>query len=74
MNLNNHPIIAKIHHFLTLEMSKSNIVNNYLIAQVEENGEKYDCIYCTILRNMVLFTCIGFLLGLIVGWFICQSI
>ena len=69
MNLEKHPIIAKIHYYITMKMSQSDIVNNYLIATVtDENGETYDCTYCTILRNGVLFACIGFIFGLVFGW------
>lgn len=69
MNLEKHPIIAKIHYSITEKMSRSDIVNDYLIATVTgENGETYDCIYCTILRNGVLFACIGFIFGFLFGW------
>lgn len=69
MNLKNCPIIAKIHYFITEKMAKSATVNDYLIATVtDEQGETYDCIYCTILRNGVLFACIGFFLGFLLGW------
>ena len=71
MNLEKHPIIAKIHYFITMKMSQSGIVNNYLIATVtDENGEIYDCTYCTILRNGVLFACIGFIFGFLFGWLV----
>ena len=69
MNLEKHRIITKIHYYITLKMSQSDIVNNYLIATVtDENGETYDCSYCTILRNGVLFACIGFIFGFLFGW------
>lgn len=69
VSLEHHPIIAKLHYFITEKMSKSNFVNNYLIAQVtDETGDSYDCIYCTILRNAVLFLCIGFIFGFLFGW------
>lgn len=69
MNLKDYPIIAKIHYFITEKMSQSDIVNDYLIATVtDETGETYDCIYCTILRNSVLFMCIGFIFGFLFGW------
>lgn len=62
-------ILLKIHEFITTKMSESWIVENLLIAKVtEDNGEQYDCIYCTILRNAVLFMCIGFIIGFLVGW------
>lgn len=71
MKLENHPILAKIHHYITHKMSQSALVNNYLIATVtEETGETYDCIYCTILRNSVLFGSIGFIFGSIFGYFL----
>lgn len=71
MDLEKHPIIAKIHYYITTKMSQSDIVNNYLIATVtDENGETYDCSYCTILRNGVLFACIGFIFGFLFGWLV----
>ena len=71
MNLEKHRIITKIHYYITLKMSQSDIVNNYLIATVtDENGETYDCSYCTILRNGVLFACIGFIFGFLFGWLV----
>ena len=71
MNLEKHPIIAKILYYITTNMSQSDIVNNYLIATVtDENGETYDCSYCTILRNGVLFACIGFIFGFLFGWLV----
>ena len=69
MNLKDYPILAKIHYFITEKMSRSKVVNDYLIATItDEQGETYDCIYCTILRNSVLFACIGFIFGFIIGW------
>lgn len=69
VSLEDYPILAKIHYFITMKMSRSCIVNNYLIATVtDETGETYDCIYCTILRNSVLFACIGFIFGFLFGW------
>ena len=69
MNLKDCPILAKIHYFITEKMSRSGIVNDYLIATVtDETGETYDCIYCTILRNGVLFACIGFIFGFLFGF------
>ena len=69
MNLEKHPSIAKIHYFITEKMSQSDIVNDYLITTVtDDTGETYDCIYCTILRNGVLFACIGFIFGFHFGW------
>lgn len=50
-------------------MSESWFVENILIAKVtEDDGTEYDCIYCTIIRNAVLFACIGFIFGLAFGW------
>lgn len=63
------PILQKIHEKVTLKMSESWIVENILIAKVTDlDGTEYDCIYCTILRNAVLFMCIGFIVGLIFGY------
>ena len=71
VSLKDHPILAKIHYFITTKMSRSGIVNNYLIVTVtDETGEIYDCIYCTILRNSVLFACIGFIFGFLFGWLV----
>lgn len=71
MKLKDHPILTKIHYNITAKMSQMWVVNELLIAQVEhENGEKFDCIYCTILRNAVLFTCIGFIFGFLFGWLV----
>ena len=71
VSLEDYPILAKIHYFITDKMSRSGIVNNYLIATVtDETGETYDCIYCTILRNSVLFACIGFIFGFLFGWLV----
>ena len=64
-------IFSKIHHAITESMAKSWIVEHILIAKVTEitqNGvEKYDCIYCTILRNAVIFSIIGLILGYIIA-------
>ena len=61
--------LMAIHYWIVGIMAKSWIVENLLIVKVREieNGEEivYDCIYCTILRNAVLFM----LIGLIVGYF-----
>lgn len=66
MKLN--PILQKIHDKVTYLMSESKFVENVLIAKVtDDDGTEYDCIYCTILRNAVLFTCIGFIFGILVG-------
>lgn len=63
------PILRKIHEKVTLKMSQSWFVENVLIVTVEEDdGTKYDCIYCTIMRNAVLFGCIGLVVGFVFGW------
>lgn len=62
------PILRKAHDFITHKMSQSWFVNTVLIATLtEDNGEEYDCIYCTIIRNALLFSCIGFIVGYCVG-------
>ena len=62
-------ILQKLHNAITNYMSKLWIVEHILIAKVteEEDGAlvTYDCIYCTILRNAVIFFMLGLLLGLI---------
>lgn len=58
----------KIHNAIVTRMSQSWIVNNLLIAQVEQDGEIFDCIYCTIARNAVLFASVGFIIGSFVGF------
>ena len=63
------PILRKIHEKVTTKMSESWFVENILIAKVTEyDGTEYDCIYCTIIRNAVLFACIGFIFGSVFGW------
>ena len=62
--------LMKIHYAITAIMAKSWIVENLLIAKVEEDGEVFDCIYCTILRNAVLFGSVGFLIGCILGYLV----
>lgn len=61
-------ILRIIHNAITSYMSRLWIVEHILIAKVKEveNGVvvTYDCIYCTILRNAVIFFAIGLLLGL----------
>ena len=59
--------LLAIHHWIVNIMSKSWVVENLLIAKVREDGEVYDCIYCTILRNAVLFILIGFIIGYFIG-------
>lgn len=71
MRLN--PILRKIHEKVTTKMSESWFVENVLIAKVtEDDGTEYDCIYCTILRNAVLFMCIGCIFGVLLGYLLCQ--
>lgn len=61
-------IIQKMHDKVTQKMSESSFVDNVLIATVEdENGVKFDCIYCTIIRNAILFMCIGLISGIFLG-------
>lgn len=61
-------ILQKLHNAITLYMSKLWIVEHILIAKVKEDEDgvsvTYDCIYCTILRNAVIFFALGLLLGL----------
>lgn len=65
--------LQKVHNYVTALMSQCPLVEKYLIAQVEtEDGDVYDCIYCTILRNAVLFGCIGVVIGFLLGRFLWQ--
>lgn len=61
-------ILRKIHNSIVLYMSKLWIVEHILIAKVQEEEDgvlvTYDCIYCTILRNAIIFSILGFILGL----------
>lgn len=61
-------ILQKLHSAITSYMSKLWIVEHILIAKVteEEDGVlvTYDCIYCTILRNALIFFALGVILGL----------
>lgn len=61
-------ILQKLHNAITGYMSKLWIVEHILIAKVteEEDGAlvTYDCIYCTILRNAIIFFALGVILGL----------
>ena len=60
--------LMKIHHKIVDIMAKSWIVEHLLIAKVrDDDGEIYDCIYCTILRNAVLFAIIGLIFGYFLG-------
>lgn len=59
--------LMAIHYWIVDIMAKSWIVENLLIAKVREGDEVYDCIYCTILRNAVLFTLIGLIIGYFAG-------
>lgn len=62
------PILQKLHEKVTWRMYKSRFVENVLIAKVtDDNGVEQDCIYCTIIRNAVLFACIGGVFGFILG-------
>lgn len=60
--------LAKVHEYVTNKMAESEFVENFLIAKVEENGEIFDCIYCTIIRNAVLFGCVGGIVGFLLGY------
>lgn len=60
-------LLLKIHNKITNTMADMWIVENVLIAKVKEDGETYDCIYCTILRNAVIFVIIGLILGYFIG-------
>ena len=60
--------LLKIHHKIVAYMATLWIVENILIAKVTEDGETYDCIYCTILRNAVIFAIVGFIFGCFVGY------
>lgn len=61
-------ILRKLHTAVTNYMAKLWIVEHILIAKVteEEDGAlvTYDCIYCTILRNALIFFALGVILGL----------
>lgn len=61
-------LLRTIHEFITDAMAKSCIVENILIAKVQEVDEDgdlvtFDCIYCTILRVAMIFIVLGFILG-----------
>ena len=58
--------LLKIHHVIVNYIASLWITEHLLIAKVREDREEHDCIYCTILRNLV----IGFILGLIVGYLV----
>ena len=58
--------LLKIHHVIVNYIASLWITEHLLIVKVREDGELYDCIYCTILRNLV----IGFIFGLIVGYLV----
>lgn len=61
-------ILQKLHDKVTWKMYNSRFVENVLIAKItDDDGEEKDCIYCTIIRNAVLFSCIGGVLGFILG-------
>lgn len=62
------PILRKVHDKVTIAMSNSSFVENVLIAKItEEDGKVYDCIYCTIIRNALLFGVIGGIVGFLLG-------
>lgn len=65
------PFLRRIHDKVTTYMSKSWFVEYILIATVtEDDGTKYDCIYCTIIRNAIIFSIIGLILGYGLGKFL----
>ena len=53
--------LMAIHYWIINIMAKNWVVENLLIVKVREDGEVYDCIYCTILRNA------GFIIGYFIG-------
>lgn len=60
------PPLRKIHDRFVGWASAQRWVNDYLIAWVtEEDGQEVACIYCTIVRNALIFGFIGFILGLL---------
>lgn len=64
-------LLMKLHYSITEFMAKLWIVEHILIAKVtDDDGETYDCIYCTILRNAVLFFIVGLLVGLFAGYYV----
>ena len=62
--------LMRIHYKIVDVMAESWVVENILIAKVREDGELHDCIYCTVLRNAVLFLCIGITFGYVLATFI----
>lgn len=60
--------MSNLHNKIVSYMANLDFVEKYLIAQVEEDGNIFDCIYCTILRNAVLFTIVGLIIGFILGF------
>lgn len=61
-------ILHKIAEYVINKMANSSFVENVLIAkETDDDGTVFDCIYCTIVRNALLFSCIGFIFGFIVG-------
>ena len=58
--------LLKIHHIIVDYIASLWITEHLLIAKVQEDGESYDCIYCTILRNLF----IGFIFGLVMGYLV----
>lgn len=58
------PLLYKVHLAVTGYMAKSWFIENILIATVDtDEGERYDCIYCTIIRCMIIFTLFGGVIG-----------
>lgn len=61
-------ILQKVHETVTMKMHESEFVENYLIAKVtDDDGNVHDCIYCTIIRNALLFGFTGGLIGFLFG-------
>lgn len=61
-------VFRAFHDFITQKMSESDFVERFLIAKFTDEDGTFDCIYCTILRNAVLFGIIGFSFGFLVRW------
>ena len=57
--------LNKVHSWVVERTAKSSFVENVLITKTKEGNEWYDCIYCTVIRNALLFGVIGFSLGVI---------
>lgn len=66
-------ILSRFHDKVTVAMSKSSFVENVLIAKIRlEDGEKIDCIYCTVLRNALVWGLFGFVIGTVFGNLLCR--